>query len=163
MANLLCTVSCVHCELAVKLSMKFLPSPLTTCVAYLILFTLDMLNSHSMILSVSLHTQPASYYKPKTVSHKYTNHYFSKLVCISLVPKFPPSFLSVLQVMESEVRKASRLWSTCVCTPLPSPTKWLHKCRQVLIPLSDHPPRNRLGEASLLPLSPGGVLGNGFC
>ena len=37
MANLLCTVSCVHCKLALKLSMKFLPSPLTTSVAYLIL------------------------------------------------------------------------------------------------------------------------------
>ena len=28
---------CIICELALKLSMKFLPSPLTTSVAYLIL------------------------------------------------------------------------------------------------------------------------------
>ena len=36
------------------ISMKFLPSPLTTYVAYLIFFTLDMLNSYSMTLYVSL-------------------------------------------------------------------------------------------------------------
>ena len=37
MANLLCTVSSVHCELTLKLS---LPSPLTTYVAYIILLHL---------------------------------------------------------------------------------------------------------------------------
>ena len=44
MANLLCTVSCVHCELA-QLSMKFLPSLLTTSVACLLdSITHDTLN-----------------------------------------------------------------------------------------------------------------------
>ena len=55
-----------------------------------------------------------------------------------------------------------RLFSTCVCTSLSSPTKRLHKCTQVLISLSDHREIDQ-GKLLSLPLSPGGVSGNGFC
>lgn len=50
----------MHYQLAVhalKLSMKFLPSPLTTYVTYVLAsITLDMLNSHSITLYVTLYT-----------------------------------------------------------------------------------------------------------
>ena len=55
--------------------------------------SLDMLNSHSMILSsciTCIHSQPGPppCCKPKTVSHKYTNHYFSTALLPSSHPVF---------------------------------------------------------------------------
>ena len=46
-------------------------------------------------------TCTATYYKPKTVSHKYINHYFSILVCLN-----QPCFQALTVGTASEVRKA---------------------------------------------------------
>ena len=64
-----------------------------------------------------LYTQPDSYHKPKTVSHKHTIHYFNILVClkISLVTK-----LSVGTASDEKRSKEGlemRLCSPCVCLP----------------------------------------------
>ena len=93
--------------------------------------TLDMLNPHSVTHVTCMHTQPASHYKPKTVSHKYTNHYFSILVCLC---SQAPTQLSVSTASDgnlSEEGLEMRVRWTCVHTPLPFTKKGLHKCRQV--------------------------------
>ena len=52
MANLLCTVSCVHCELALKTIYEISTFSNDCFCCSFDSLTLDLLNSHSMILSV---------------------------------------------------------------------------------------------------------------
>ena len=96
MANLLWTVSCVHCEWpmhALKLSMEILPSPLITYVAWFYYTWYVKLNKFSLNdMHCMCHLHSLKLQAQDHVTQVYHE--------ISLDPKLP-SFLSALQVMEN--------------------------------------------------------------
>ena len=117
-----------------------------------------------------LHTQPASYYKPKIVSHKYTSSYFSILVCLksALFPSSHPAFVGNGKLSKEGLHGNEAMLNLCMHSP-PFTNK-ITTQMQTSANTTIRSPRNRLREASPLPphpyipirLCPGGVLGKGF-
>ena len=100
---------------ALKLSMKVLPSPLTTCVAYLIFFTLDMLNFYSMALYVSLaYTASLILQAKDCVTQVITLAYLC--VCSQAPIQLP---VGIADGKLSKEGLEKRLCSTCSYTPHP--------------------------------------------